>query len=135
MLRPQLKEHENVIFLAATEMSNAGTRLQKRIIEEGYATGILSSVLIDMQSLSACLRLEIVDIKTNLDYDLFETDIINVKLNADSVETNCIIYSNYGINQVYSHTEKIESFNSIHSIDFEEKLYQSVIEHIAFFQL
>lgn len=134
MLRPQSREHKNVIFLAATEMSNAGTRLQKRIIEEGYATGISSSVLIDMQSLSACLRLEIVDIKTNLGYDLFENDIINVKLNAGSVETNSMIYSNCGINQVYSHIEKIESFTSIHPLDFEENLYQSVIEHIVFFQ-
>ncbi|WPH20854.1 hypothetical protein [Variovorax paradoxus] len=134
MLRPQLKEHKNVIFLAATEMSDAGTRLQRRIIEEGYATGISISVLIDMQSLSACLRLEIVDIKTNLGYDMFENDIINVRLNAGSVETNSMIYSNYGINQVYSHIERIESFNSIHSVNFEEELYQSVIEHIAFFQ-
>lgn len=115
-------------------MSDAGTRLQKRIIEEGYATGISISVLIDMQSLSACLRLEIVDIKTNLGYDMFENDIINVRLNAGSVETNSMIYSNYGINQVYSHIERIESFNSIHSVNFEEELYQSVIEHIAFFQ-
>jgi hypothetical protein len=134
MLKPQLKEHEKVIFIAATEMGNAGNRLQKRIIEEGYAMGVLSSVLIDMQSLSACLRLEIVDIKINLGYDLFESDIINVKLNADSVETSSIIYSNYGIKQVYSHIEKIEYFNSIHLINFEEIIYQSVIEHIAFFQ-
>lgn len=133
MLNIQSKKHESVIFLVVADMGGIGARLQKRIIEEGYATSISNSVSVDVKTLHASLRLDISDVKQRLGYDLFENDLIGVKIDNELVTINCNVYSNYGIDQVYFSSEKIEEFKSIFAAEIEENLYQCLVEHIAFF--
>ncbi|BCQ28015.1 hypothetical protein NK8_62040 (plasmid) [Caballeronia sp. NK8] len=118
-----------LIFQCAQKLLRIGLLLQSRISNDFTEARVESRVSIkkDKTWLNVYIG--------NGDEDevgLFENDLINVDVTDFSINIDCTIYSNYGIDRVFSKNDMLNQF------DFEifdllgEKIYSAMKLHIEY---
>jgi len=118
-----------LIFQCAQKLLRIGLLLQSRISNDFTEARVESRVSIKKDKIWLNVYIG------NGDEDevgLFENDLINVDVTDFSINIDCTIYSNYGIDRVFSKNDMLNQF------DFEifdllgEKIYSAMKLHIEY---
>ncbi|NUF50409.1 hypothetical protein [Gilliamella sp. ESL0250] len=122
------KKTVDLLSHLSNRLNQIGIFLQSNIARQFKLTDMASYVHVNILKQRIYLRFKL----SINSMELFDNDIVNIRLTNDKIHVTCFVYSNYGMDKVMEYQDNIDNFESTIVDNISLKLLSCIKSHINF---
>lgn len=122
------KKTVDLISNLSDKLNQLGILLQSNIARQFKLTDMASYVHVNILKQQIYLRFKL----SINSMELFDNDIVNIRITNDMIHITCLVYSNYGVDKVMEYQDNLNNFELSIFDNISLKLLSCFKSHINF---